>query len=103
MGMCNNDMYGNGGYGDFSYDDMDETPIKTVTIPACESHNGMDSITIRLRWICPTCGTVRGKIKKTKSYDGSRQLSCDGWENTCRHIDEYSRVRGEAKHNGLNV
>jgi len=30
------------------------------------------------------------------SYDGSRFLMVDTWENHCGHIDKYSKVRKEA-------
>ncbi len=77
-------------------------PIKVVTIPACVDHAGMNSITVRLYWICPVCGKPRGEIHATQSWDGSRRLDCDGWENHCGHRDLYTDVRDEAARNGLN-
>jgi hypothetical protein len=43
-----------------------------------------------LRW-------PRGQLVRGISYDGSRQLACDGWTNPCGHIDLYAAVRNEAK------
>ena len=67
-----------------------------VTIPACENHNGIHSITVELNWVCPKCGQPRGEVKKGLSYDGSMRLSVNTWENPCGHIDKYSDVRNEA-------
>lgn len=77
-------------------------PLKTVCIPACEEHEGIHALVIKLRWVCPVCGQPRGTIKNVRSYDGSLCLCCNGWENPCGHIDKYSAVRREAKTNGLN-
>ncbi len=76
--------------------------IKLVTIPACEQHEGILVINILLKWNCPICNKQRGEIRPVFSYDGSRRLSCDGWRNSCGHIDKYSAIRIEAKLNGLN-
>ena len=80
-----------------------ETPIKTVTIPACESHEGIHKITIKLLWICPACGGPRGTIRQKRSYDGSLNMLVDSWDSRCRHIDKYASVRNEALANGLNL
>ena len=66
-----------------------------VTIPACVEHNGLYSVTIEISDYCPACGVKRGKPFKTISFDGSRRLNADGWENPCGHIDKYSDVRKE--------
>lgn len=42
---------------------------------------------------CPKCGKPRGKIFKGLSYDGSRRLSVDCWNNPCGHIDMYEDIR----------
>jgi hypothetical protein len=40
------------------------------------------------------CGGDRGvKRYKGLSYDGSRRLEVDCWENSCGHIDKYEYVR----------
>jgi hypothetical protein len=70
---------------------------RTVTIPACDQHEGILSIKVTLNWICPVCGGPRGEPFKTFSYDGSRKLYCDGWINPCGHVDKYSAVREEAR------
>ena len=54
-------------------------------------------------WACPVCGGPRGDIYRTHSYDGSRRMSVDGWQNACGHVDKYADVVAEAKANGLNV
>ena len=77
--------------------------IKTVKIPMCEQHGGINSVTVELEWKCPTCGEERGEVKSVLSYDGSRQMACDGWENPCGHTDIYSEIRIEAVVNGLNT
>jgi NTP pyrophosphatase (non-canonical NTP hydrolase) len=68
----------------------------TVTIPASENHNGMDVITVTISDYCPVCFMPRGKPYKALSYDGSRSVEVDGWNNPCGHIDTYERVRFEA-------
>lgn len=67
-----------------------------VTIPACIEHNGIYSMTIEIQDTCPKCGAKRG-IRRWKglSYDGSRRLHVDCWENECGHIDIYREVREE--------
>lgn len=76
--------------------------IKAVYIPKVPEHEGYKGITINLKWVCPICGVERGEINKVKSYDGSRILECDGWENQCGHVDKYSECIKEARSNGLN-
>lgn len=68
---------------------------KTVTIPACEQHEGYKTIDVRVKWVCPVCGKPRGKVHTAVSYDGSLRLVCDGWENPCGHVDKYEAVRKE--------
>lgn len=77
--------------------------IKTVFIPKCQEHNGLYGISINLLWVCPKCGGKRGDVYKTESYDGSKVLNCDGWENPCGHIDTYDECREESINNGLNI
>lgn len=77
--------------------------IKTVYIPAREQHGGVYGMYVKLWWICPICGQPRGQIKNVRSYDGSRVLPCDGWDNPCGHVDKYDACRKEAAENGLNV
>lgn len=76
--------------------------IKTIQIPACENHDGYFAVKVKLRWVCPVCGQPRGGIQRVRSYDGSRVLFCDGWENPCGHVDKYAACRKEAAENGLN-
>lgn len=78
------------------------TKIKTVTIPACEMHEGFYKTTVRIKWTCPKCGGPRGKITEGLSYDGSRRMTVHCWENPCGHVDKYHAVREEARQNGLN-
>lgn len=77
---------------------------RTVTIPACREHEGFPgyAVNVVLEWLCPQCGAPRGEPEPTISYDGSRRLGVDGWQNPCGHIDYYSDVRLEARTNGLN-
>ena len=67
-----------------------------VTIPACPEHEGFHKVTVTIMDQCPVCGGPRGKVYPTRSYDGSRVLHCDGWDNPCGHVDKYSAVRDEA-------
>lgn len=53
------------------------------------------TMTIEISDFCPVCGGKRGTPKKGLSYDGSRRLVVDMWENPCGHIDYYSNVRAE--------
>ena len=76
--------------------------VKEVEIPSCEEHQGFFKTKVKIKWICPVCGNPRGIIKRVKSYDGSLYMLCDGWINTCGHVDKYYNVRKEAKENGLN-
>ena len=70
-----------------------------VTIPSCEHHEGFSSITVTISDYCPKCGKKRGinTIHKGFSYDGSRRLVVDCWENPCGHVDKYDEVREEVK------
>lgn len=77
-------------------------PIKTVYIPARAEHDGTHGINVKLRWVCPICGAPRGEISNGRSYDGSRVLFCNTWQNPCGHVDKYDDVRAEAAANGLN-
>jgi hypothetical protein len=72
-------------------------PHRTVTIPACEQHEGFHSIDVTLKWICPLCGGPRGEPFETISWDGSRRLGVHGWRNACGHVDAYSEVREEVR------
>lgn len=67
--------------------------IKTIKIPGA---------IIKLKWKCPICGKSRGEIFKTVSYRGSHRIACDGWHNSCNHLDKYKDCLEEAKQNGLN-
>lgn len=71
----------------------------TVTIPSCEQHEGVYSMTVTISDYCPKCGKKRGvdTIHKGFSYDGSRRLVVDCWTNPCGHIDYYSDVREEVR------
>lgn len=67
----------------------------TVTIPSITEHAGyyFNLTTIEIADECPKCGKKRG-VKRWEglSYDGSRRLNVDCWENECGHIDKYSDV-----------
>jgi hypothetical protein len=71
--------------------------VRTVTIPGSQQHEGFHSIRVTLPWTCPQCDGPRGEPFETTSYDGSRQLGCDGWKNPCGHVDGYPAVRREAR------
>ena len=68
-----------------------------VTIPAKENHEGLYKAKYEISDNCPKCGSKRGEVFKTLSYDGSRKMEVDGWKNPCGHIDYYSNVRQEGK------
>jgi len=66
-----------------------------VTIPKVVEHAGYPGnlITIEISDNCPVCGAKRGTSRwQGLSYDGSRRLNVDCWENACGHIDVYSNV-----------
>ena len=65
----------------------------TVTIPSTENHSGHSLATFEIPDTCPECGGPRGRVFGTHSFDGSRQLNCDGWNNPCGHIDTYADIR----------
>ena len=80
------------------------TDIRTVTIPSRFMHEGYPGCAIKivLEWVCPICGGPRGEPFPTISWDGSRRLGVNGWENPCGHIDKYVDARSEMRANGLN-
>lgn len=69
-----------------------------VEIPITPAHGGFDFNVrqVEISDKCPVCGGQRGKPFRTKSYDGSRWVSCDGWLNSCGHTDKYEAVMQEA-------
>lgn len=71
----------------------------TVTIPAKQEHEGLYSMVVTISKKCPICGGERGNPYPTISYDGSRRLHVDGWQNNCGHLDRYSEVRKESREN----
>lgn len=77
-------------------DSADAPTVRTVEIPGRDEHDGSHSVKVSLLWECPRCGGPRGDVFRTVSYDGSRRLHCDGWNNPCGHVDFYSSVRREA-------
>lgn len=85
---------------------MSETKEKTETreviVPSRSKHRGVHRVTVELAWRCPECGGPRGEVESVRSYDGSRCMIVDGWQNPCGHVDKYSDVRAEALENGLN-
>lgn len=81
-----------------------QAPMRLVTIPACEMHEGFHAIAVRLIWLCPNCGHRREEPVDGFSYDGSLRLAVDTWGacRRCGRIDKYSECREEARRNGLN-
>jgi hypothetical protein len=75
-----------------------------VTIPRITEHAGYPGnlITVIISDNCPVCGGKRGEKFSTLSYDGSRRLCVDGWNNPCGHVDYYVDVRKEAAEAMLN-
>lgn len=71
-----------------------------VEIPRIAEHAGYDGnlIKVEIADTCPICGAERAvQVWKGLSYDGSRRLQVDCWENACGHIDTYTAVRKEGK------
>lgn len=66
---------------------------RTVTIPACEGHEGIESVALTLLWRCIHCGGPRGEPTIGTSWDGSRQLAVHTWTNPCGHTEKYSQLR----------
>lgn len=75
--------------GDFIFSNM------IVTIPSSQEHAGIGLATFEISDLCPVCGGKRGEIFGTHSFDGSRRLNVDGWNNQCGHVDTYEDVRKE--------
>lgn len=79
--------------------------VKTLHVPACNEHNGMYSIKVKVVWECKVCGCKLPNTFKDKSYDGSRILyNMDAWDkcHSCNHVDTYEDIRKIAANNGLN-
>ena len=76
-----------------------------VEVPIIPNHEGNQFWVrdIRISKYCPKCGAERGKPYKTRSYDGSRFVGCEGWRNPCGHIDLYRDVVEESKKYGFLV
>lgn len=66
-----------------------------VTIPSTSEHQGYMIATFEIPDKCPVCGGQRGEPYGTHSFDGSRRVNVDGWNNPCGHIDSYVDVRKE--------
>lgn len=66
-----------------------------VIIPKKKEHEGLreNLIQLTISNICPKCGARRA-IRNWEgfSYDGSRRLVVDCWENECGHIDKYDEI-----------
>lgn len=73
-----------------------QAEARTVEVPGSDDHGGTHRIKVTLSWVCPRCGGPRGEVHRVVSYDGSRRMEVDGWDNPCGHIDLYSDVRAEA-------
>ena len=71
----------------------ENTEYRTVTIPGAEEHQGFYRITATLPWRCIVCGEPRGDTYQGFSFDGSRRLTVDCWNNPCGHVEKYSMVR----------
>jgi ribosomal protein S8 len=82
-----------------------DSGMMTVSIPRIEQHEGYPGniITIEISNKCPICGGKRGEPHKVLSYDGSRRLEVDGWQNPCGHIDKYESVRQEYLNNNPDI
>lgn len=71
-----------------------------VEIPRCSEHEGFPGNIIRVA-IPAKCECGKGdravKIWRGLSYDGSRRLGVDCWQNSCGCIDKYSMIREKLK------
>lgn len=68
-----------------------------VTIPSSAQHNGQGLVSLEISDSCPVCNGPRGKLFGTHSFDGSRRLNVDGWNNSCGHVDTYAAIREEGR------
>lgn len=68
-----------------------------VTIPSHPNHNGQELASFEISDICPVCKGPRGQVFGTHSFDGSRRLNVDGWNNPCGHVDTYEAIRKEGQ------
>jgi hypothetical protein len=68
-----------------------------VTIPSSQEHNGQGLISLEISDSCPVCSGPRGEVFGTHSFDGSRRINVDGWNNPCGHIDTYAAIRKEGR------
>jgi hypothetical protein len=69
------------------------TETRTIRIPSCAEHNGFHALTATVPWRCLVCGGPRGEPYKGLSFDGSRRLGVDRWDNPCGHVETYAFVR----------
>ncbi len=69
---------------------MDE---REIVIPGSVEHCGLHSMRVRVPWVCLHCGGPRGEPTAGLSYDGSRRLNVDTWQNPCGHVETYSAIR----------
>ncbi|NNP68412.1 hypothetical protein [Acinetobacter sp. Ac_5812] len=69
------------------------TQVKQVTIPAVAEHGGFHHMTVALPWVCIHCGSQRGEVRQGMSFDGSRRMQVDMWDNPCGHVEKYADVR----------
>jgi hypothetical protein len=84
---------------------MKDNKTMKVIIPRCSEHEGYpaNAIEVEISIYCPICGGKRGKPFDTISYDGSRRLHVQGWNNPCGHVDRYSSFREEIKNQLQNT
>lgn len=78
---------------------MNKAETMVVEVPVIQNHEGFEYWVrkVRISKYCKRCGGERGKPYKTRSYDGSRFVCCDGWQNPCGHVDLYKDVVEESR------
>lgn len=76
-----------------SVEGVKSVATRTIRIPACAEHEGVHAITATVPWVCLECSGPRGEPFKGQSYDGSRRLEVDVWNNPCGHVEKYAAVR----------
>ena len=71
--------------------------LRALPVTTKLSHAGFGCVPdAMISTVCPLCSGWRGEPYPGLSYDGSRRLAVDCWQNACGHVDMYAAVREEA-------
>lgn len=79
------------------------TLLREVLVPARIDHQGIYTVRVKLKWVCPVCGKPRGEPRPVRHWNGKHVIECQFWTNPCGHEEDFQTVRQEAFANGLNA